>query len=605
MSAAFRALGPSELLPRYVFAEPLLVRRRVLEVGAVASTGGESARFLRTRGARAVVACDDDVAAVTAAAAANEDAALRFRACVFEDLAPHSFDLLLVADLAPYVRAPGLLGALLRLRAPHGVLLGGLRNPAGFALSRLGALEGGEVPPTFGQALDALSAHLPSVEVATQAPVLGYQVAFERGDGLQVDGTLAGEGEAAYFVLVAGEGPVQGCEPVWVQLPPEPLAFAGGRLEAQEGRARQEQARARALAEALEAVRGELNALAAREQAQGQALASARAEVAQLVSRLDALERAAPGARGQDALSLRVRQLEQALAGAQAALSEVEAREELARAAEARAGEQAGEWAREVEAGRRREQVLAGQLREGLASLEAVHAERDALARKVEAAASSGEARATTDAVERGALRAQLEASAEQAAVAQERARLAEGRAVAAEEEARVLRLRVSGAEAQASGLQRRLAEVETEARAAQGRLVEALAESRRQAAAPAGAEGRGAALQRASLAEGLSAARPGPAGDSGAPRLAAAGTGIPPGRAGASPAVAGDVAAWGAEQTQLQRRVAELEGQLRERTRAYDALCRVREETEARFQNSEQALRALREALDAAARGR
>ncbi|MBM4380041.1 MAG: plectin 1 isoform 8, partial [Deltaproteobacteria bacterium] len=276
MSAAFRALGPSELLPRYVFAEPLLVRRRVLEVGAVASTGGESARFLRTRGARAVVACDDDVAAVTAAAAANEDAALRFRACVFEDLAPHSFDLLLVADLAPYVRAPGLLGALLRLRAPHGVLLGGLRNPAGFALSRLGALEGGEVPPTFGQALDALSAHLPSVEVATQAPVLGYQVAFERGDGLQVDGTLAGEGEAAYFVLVAGEGPVQGCEPVWVQLPPEPLAFAGGRLEAQEGRARQEQARARALAEALEAVRGELNALAAREQAQGQALASAR-----------------------------------------------------------------------------------------------------------------------------------------------------------------------------------------------------------------------------------------------------------------------------------------------------------------------------------------
>jgi hypothetical protein len=50
---------------------------------------------------------------------------------------------------------------------------------------------------------------------------------------------------------------------------------------------------------------------------------------------------------------------------------------------------------------------------------------------------------------------------------------------------------------------------------------------------------------------------------------------------------------------------VAELEAQLRERTRAFDALSRTREETEARYQNSEAALRSLREALDAAARGR
>ena len=60
-------MGPSELLPRYIFAESLFARRRVLEVDAVASTGGESARFLVERGARAVVSCDADVTAVDAA----------------------------------------------------------------------------------------------------------------------------------------------------------------------------------------------------------------------------------------------------------------------------------------------------------------------------------------------------------------------------------------------------------------------------------------------------------------------------------------------------------------------------------------------------------
>ena len=35
-----------------------------------------------------------------------------------------------------------------------------------------------EVPPPWGQLLDALSSHFPSVEVATQSPVLGYQLAL-------------------------------------------------------------------------------------------------------------------------------------------------------------------------------------------------------------------------------------------------------------------------------------------------------------------------------------------------------------------------------------------------------------------------------------------
>jgi predicted nicotinamide N-methyase len=67
MSGTFKLLGQSELLPRYIFAESLFARRRVLEIGAVASTLGQSARFLSTRGARIVVAADADLQAVASA----------------------------------------------------------------------------------------------------------------------------------------------------------------------------------------------------------------------------------------------------------------------------------------------------------------------------------------------------------------------------------------------------------------------------------------------------------------------------------------------------------------------------------------------------------
>ena len=82
MNLTFRRLGVSELLPRYIFAESLFVRRRVLEVGAVAATGGASAEFLVSRGARLVVACDDDLAAVEAAQARAGSERLRFRPAV-------------------------------------------------------------------------------------------------------------------------------------------------------------------------------------------------------------------------------------------------------------------------------------------------------------------------------------------------------------------------------------------------------------------------------------------------------------------------------------------------------------------------------------------
>lgn len=219
MSSTFSRLGQSELLPRYIFAESLYARRRVLEVGAVASTQGQSAQFLLTRGARLVVAADGNLEAVQAAQQKLAGPNLRFRPTVFDDFEPGSFDLVLVADLAPFVSAPELLRELARLVAKSGYLMGGLRNPAGLSLAQVVDPEDATAPPTYGQLLDAMSSHFASIEVATQSPVLGYQLAFERGEGLQVDGSLAGSSEAAYFVVVAGQEPVRTFNPTWVQLP--------------------------------------------------------------------------------------------------------------------------------------------------------------------------------------------------------------------------------------------------------------------------------------------------------------------------------------------------------------------------------------------------
>ncbi|HEY3585659.1 MAG TPA: class I SAM-dependent methyltransferase, partial [Myxococcaceae bacterium] len=258
MNLTFRRLGVSELLPRYIFAESLFVRRRVLEVGAVAATGGASAEFLVSRGARLVVACDDDLTAVEAAQSRAGSDRLRFRPAVFDDLPPGGFDLVLVADLAPYVRAPALLAQLTEQVSGTGVLVGGVRNPAGLALAQLMEPDGDGAPPTFGQVLDALSAQFPHVETATQSPLLGYQLAFERSEGLQVDGSLAGAGEAAYYVVLASRERLRAVDPTWVQLPPAPLAFTGGRLDEASTRAREWEERARRLKSALGEAREEL-----------------------------------------------------------------------------------------------------------------------------------------------------------------------------------------------------------------------------------------------------------------------------------------------------------------------------------------------------------
>ncbi|HZI10543.1 MAG TPA: methyltransferase domain-containing protein, partial [Myxococcus sp.] len=311
MHHTFRRMGPSELLPRYIFAESLFARRRVLEVDAVASTGGESARFLVERGARAVVACDADVTAVEAAQKAHGGPSLRFRANVYDDFEPGSFDVVLVADLAPYVKAPALLAELARLVAKQGFLVGGLRNVAGLALPQLLEAEEG-VPPTYGQLLDALSVHFPQVEVATQSPVLGYQLAFERGEGLQVDGTLVRGSEAAYFLVVAGQDPSRVVDPTWVQLPPEPLAFTRGKLDEVVARAKSWEERSTRLKESLTRLRAEVTDREAEVAALKPALEVARDEVARLTAQLEQARGTQESQRERDELTgkLRRRELE-------------------------------------------------------------------------------------------------------------------------------------------------------------------------------------------------------------------------------------------------------------------------------------------------------
>ncbi|MFZ5472279.1 MAG: methyltransferase domain-containing protein [Myxococcota bacterium] len=309
MSTSFRRLGQSELLPRYIFAESLYARRRVLEVGAVASTLGQSARFLATRGARIVVACDADIAAVEEAKARFAEPNLRFRANVYDDLEPGSFDLVMVADLAPYVRAPELLKELVRLIAPNGFLMGGLRNAAGLALSQVMDPEE-EAPPTYGQLVDALSTHFQSIEVATQSPVLGYQLAFEKGEGLQVDGSLAGTSEAAYFVVLAGNEPVRNFDPTWVQLPPEPLAYTGGRLEEYTQRARNWEERSTRLKEALAQARHEAHTRQAEALGLRESLEESKEAVRRLTAQLESLAARPEVDRRQDELAARLRRVE-------------------------------------------------------------------------------------------------------------------------------------------------------------------------------------------------------------------------------------------------------------------------------------------------------
>ena len=261
MSTTFKRWGQSELLPRYIFADSIIAHQRILEIGAVASTEGMSAYFLLIKGARTVVACDSALEATQLAQAKLGAPNLTFRPMVFDGLAPASFDLIAITDLAPFIRAPTFFDQLLRLLSPRGYVLGGLRNPAGLALSQVMEAELDEPPPSYGELRDLLDSRFSSIQVATQAPVLGYQLAFDEGEGLHIEGSLASAGEAAYYVVIAGVASRPGIEPLWVQLSPEPLAFNRDKLEEAALRARKWQFRFEEQKEACEKARARLGML--------------------------------------------------------------------------------------------------------------------------------------------------------------------------------------------------------------------------------------------------------------------------------------------------------------------------------------------------------
>ncbi len=232
-TAFYQPSGASELLPRYAFLEGLLAGARVLEVGAAAATGGRGASFLRSRGAQSVLSLDSDPAAVAAVQKElASDPALRFQAGLIEDLADAAYDLILVADAAPLVRAPSTLDRLARLLSKDGHLALGLRNLSGTSLASLAGDEPGEGAPTWGELAAALQARFPVVEVATQTAFVGYRLGPAGVADLEaaVDATLQGAEDCAYTLAIAGARPsgALGAEAI-VALPAAPLSVAAQR----------------------------------------------------------------------------------------------------------------------------------------------------------------------------------------------------------------------------------------------------------------------------------------------------------------------------------------------------------------------------------------
>src|SRR5512141_188318 len=114
MATAPSHLAESEILPRYIFLEPLLSKARVLEIGAVAATGGRGARMLLDRGASPVVALDENPAAVARAASDPDVAAegIEFRAGDWRELGDGTFDLVILHDCSGLIADPKLLDVL-------------------------------------------------------------------------------------------------------------------------------------------------------------------------------------------------------------------------------------------------------------------------------------------------------------------------------------------------------------------------------------------------------------------------------------------------------------------------------------------------------------
>src|SRR6476619_624058 len=132
--------GEGEVLPRYVFLESLIPKRRVLEVGAVTLTGGHSACFLMERGASSVLSVDGDSDAV---ARAKLDPDVQVDGVVLSNggldgLSGQTFDLVFVHDAEPRTLDAQRLASLKRLLTRRGRVMLAIRQDDGMALAELG-----------------------------------------------------------------------------------------------------------------------------------------------------------------------------------------------------------------------------------------------------------------------------------------------------------------------------------------------------------------------------------------------------------------------------------------------------------------------------------
>ncbi|MGQ0508553.1 MAG: hypothetical protein ACT4TC_24915 [Myxococcaceae bacterium] len=169
--------GEGEILPRYVFFEPLLAQARVLEVGAVHLTAGRSARFLRNRGATTVLALDDAASVNKAQADGSlSHDGLEFRDGDYDQLPPGQFDLIFLHQAAPLIAEHHRLAVLKRLLTANGRIVLVLRQNSGLALSDLSGGPPSDAEASIAELTGLLTGTFRSVETSTQAVFFGYSI---------------------------------------------------------------------------------------------------------------------------------------------------------------------------------------------------------------------------------------------------------------------------------------------------------------------------------------------------------------------------------------------------------------------------------------------
>ncbi|HEV3032149.1 MAG TPA: methyltransferase domain-containing protein [Polyangia bacterium] len=251
--------------PVYSYLEPLLVGRRVLELGTGEGTG---AAQLRALGAAEVVGVDTDAGLVEQARARHGAAHLAFRAAssLLDGVAGAPFDVVIVPESEAVLRRPEAIPALARLLAPGGRLV----LVASSADRGVGPAGGGV---GYYELSDALLPHFAALQMFGVTPFAAFGVVeFEaNGEGLRVDSRLVEGGvePPGAYVAVAGSERVGDLGYALVQVPFAPieakLAAAEGddrggsaRLAAAERRLDEAERRGRARVDEAEARAAEL-----------------------------------------------------------------------------------------------------------------------------------------------------------------------------------------------------------------------------------------------------------------------------------------------------------------------------------------------------------